>query len=196
MGITIHYSGKLKETANLSNLIEEARDIAEIYQWKYTQFPIANPDDSKKQDPVTGICFSPLNCEPVWLCFLPDGNLCNPVLLSMTDVSGALENKSDFPPEVIGCFTKTQYAGEDIHKLIVHLLKYLSAKYFESFEVFDEGYFWETGDEELLKKTFELYRQHLDSLAEAISHIPKSSEENFEAYFQKLMKHIRKNKGI
>ncbi len=33
MGLTLHYSGKISKDASLPGLIEEVKDIAEIYNW-------------------------------------------------------------------------------------------------------------------------------------------------------------------
>jgi hypothetical protein len=35
MGLTFHYSGKFDENASLTQFIEEVKDIAEVYHWKY-----------------------------------------------------------------------------------------------------------------------------------------------------------------
>jgi hypothetical protein len=44
MGISIHYKGRLKAKSSLPGLIEEVKDIAEIYKWRYfifeEQFPV------------------------------------------------------------------------------------------------------------------------------------------------------------
>ena len=38
MGLSIHYSGAFKQSASLSSLIEEVKDIAEAYNWEYHVF--------------------------------------------------------------------------------------------------------------------------------------------------------------
>ena len=53
-------------------------------------------------------------------------------------------------------FVKTQFAPIDVHITIVKLLKYIKKKYFPSLNVSDEGEYWETGDEALLKKNLDL----------------------------------------
>ena len=36
MGLSIHYSGSFNRGASLIEMIEEVKDIAEIYKWKST----------------------------------------------------------------------------------------------------------------------------------------------------------------
>ena len=69
---------------------------------------------------------------------------------------------------------KTQYAGIEIHKLIIHLLKYLSGKYLQDFKVIDEGEYWETGDEKLLQDTFKRYTDLIESFASSLETYPKN----------------------
>ncbi|MFA5806696.1 MAG: hypothetical protein WC879_18850, partial [Melioribacteraceae bacterium] len=86
---------------------------------------------------------------------------------------------------------KTQFAGSNVHKLIIHLLKYLCKKYFQEFEVIDEGHYWETEDEKLLEETFEKYNDLLDSVGSALENIPMDSAETFEEYFDRILKIIQ-----
>jgi len=38
MGLSIHYSGSFNPKASLQAMIEEVKDIAETYKWKYFVF--------------------------------------------------------------------------------------------------------------------------------------------------------------
>ncbi|MCL4549816.1 MAG: hypothetical protein M1495_14735 [Bacteroidetes bacterium] len=64
-------------------------------------------------------------------------------------------------------------------------------KYFQEFEVIDEGHYWETGNEMLLEKTFEKYNDLLDSVGLALENIPMTSDETFEQYFSRILKIIK-----
>ena len=86
---------------------------------------------------------------------------------------------------------KTQFSGSSVHKLIIHLLKHLSKKYFQEFEVIDEGHYWETEDEKLLEETFKKYNDLLDSVGSALQNIPMASDETFEQYFSRILKIIK-----
>lgn len=73
MGITIHYSGRLKEAEILPALIEEVKDIAQANHWKYHIFETLIAADKfgaeKYDNNIYGILFSPPESEPVWLTF-------------------------------------------------------------------------------------------------------------------------------
>lgn len=87
---------------------------------------------------------------------------------------------------------KTQFAGSDTHKIIIHLLKYLSGKYFSDFKLIDEGEYWETGDEKLLEKKFKQYTELLDTVSFSIQNYLMKKDETFEEYFSRVLKHISK----
>ena len=190
MGLTIHYNGKFNENASLSEMIEEVKDIAEIYNWQYTiyekQFRARCFDNDSFNDEIYGISFTPPESESVCLSFLSNGRMSSPAHLKY------LGNATDESEKkyLYMLSTKTQYAGSDIHKLIVHLLKYISKKYFKEFNVIDEGKYWETGDEKLLEDTFKRYNDLLDSVGFALENIPMESNETFENYFARVLKLI------
>ena len=87
---------------------------------------------------------------------------------------------------------KTQYAGWQIHALIVGLLQYLSKKYFSQFEVSDEGLYWETGDTAILQQTFSRYNRLLESVSTAFESFPLQEGETMEAYIERMMGFVKK----
>src|SRR6266508_4286767 len=147
MGLSIHYSGKIKNTDLIPNLVEEVKDICISLQWKYHLF-----DDEL----VKGICFSPPECEPLFFTFSKTGVLCSPVLLQY----------KIHPATTIS--VKTQFAGIEAHKAVIKLLKHLKAKYFTEFELNDEGGYWESDDEQILQQQFRNYELILDTVSEAL----------------------------
>ena len=90
---------------------------------------------------------------------------------------------------------KTQYAGIEIHKLIIHLLKYLDQKYFQNFTVSDEGKYWETLDEKLLQDIFKRYTDLTESFISSLQRYPINSGESFEAYFKRVLKQSHERDG-
>ena len=44
MGLSIHYSGRLRKAASLPALIEEVKDVSDVYGWKYYIFETHFPD--------------------------------------------------------------------------------------------------------------------------------------------------------
>ena len=87
--------------------------------------------------------------------------------------------------------TKTQYAGRNVHKIIIHLLKYLSKKYFSEFELHDEGHYWETNDEKVLDENLDRYEDLIDSFGFALDNVPMNSNETIEEYFSRIIKIIQ-----
>ena len=54
MGLSIHYSGSFRNGASLSEMIEEVRDIVEVYDWEYLIFEkqINNKETNKKKKQI------------------------------------------------------------------------------------------------------------------------------------------------
>ncbi len=197
MGLTIHYSGSFNKNASLSEMIEEVKDIAEIYKWKYNIFEKQFPKNGLGKDDfnnkIYGIHFTPPECETVSLTFLSNGRMsCLPNLRHFGNTKD--EERRQF---IYMLWTKTQFAGVQTHKVIVHLLKYLSKKYLSEFNVDDEGHYWETGDEKILEKTFRQYNALLDNVSSAIHNFPIKQGENIEQYFERVLKtiHLKKKRN-
>ena len=146
MGLSIHYSGRLKDIILIPQLSEEVKEICETFQWTFHLF---DDEDFK------GICFYASECEPVFLTFNNTPALASPLLWQL---------KMETSPISV----KTQFAGIDNHIALIKLLKYLKSRYFNTFELFDEGGYWESGDEEVLRKQFSRYTFILDAVCEAL----------------------------
>ena len=194
MGLTINYTGNFNPNASLSEMIEEVKDIVEIYKWKYhifeTKFPKNNFGDNNFNEDIYGISFSPPSCEPVLLCFLSNGKMANPFMFQYW-----LKSKDKNDEQLIyGNFTKTQYAGIEVHKQIIHLLKHLSNKYLTNFRVIDEGKYWETEDEKLLQETFNRYTDLIENFASSVNNFPIKSGESLRDYFERLIKQLQSKK--
>lgn len=190
MGLSIHYNGRFNAQSSLSEMIEEVRDIAEIYNWQYTiyeqHFPFIQIDGHIYTEKIYGISFTPPDCETINLCFLSNGRMSSHVNLKCF---GNSTNQA-YQKYLYMLSTKTQFAGSIVHKLVIHLLKYLSKKYFQEFEVIDDGHYWETGDEKLLDNTFKQYNDLLNSVSFALENVPMKPDETFEQYFERVLKEI------
>jgi len=190
MGLSFHYNGSFSAKASLPAMIEEVKGIAERFQWEYhiyeKGFPENNFDKTHYNQNISGISFTPEECETVWLCFLSDGKMSSPTNLWFY---GNSEDKEE-QEYLYMLSVKTQYAGIEIHKLLIHLLKYLNTKYFQDFTVTDEGQYWETGDEKLLQDTFKRYTYLIDSFAASIENYPVKTGETHEAYFERILKQM------
>ena len=193
MGLSIHYSGRFNPAASLKAMIEEVKDIAAIYKWDYfvfdDEFSAGSLGKTTYSQRIYGICFTPPECETVDLCFLSNGKMSSAVNLKFY---GNPKNKEE-AEYLYMLFTKTQYAGIEIHKLIIHLLKYISKKYLLDFTLLDEGEYWETGDEKLLEENFKRYTSLINGFVSSVQNYPINPGESFEAYFERLLKQIQKN---
>jgi len=195
MGLSIYYKGNFNKNSSLEELIEEVKDIAEIQNWKYhifdQEFPAQNTDEENWSD-LYGICFTPPGCETVDIVFNNQGKMTNLFMFFYFN-----NNPGTGKPEnIYDIAVKTQYAGIEIHKLIIHLFKYLEKKYFTAFEMTDEGCYWETGDEIKLKERFDRYNFIVDSVAGSFNDFPKLDNENMEDYLSRILKEIAKNKNL
>lgn len=196
MGLTFHYNGRFNKDASLPKMINEVIDIVEACKWDYRvyerDFPPGNGAGDSYNDSIYGISFSPPDCETVWLCFLSNHRMSSPLhLQNWGNTTDPSEKKYLYM-----LFTKTQFAGEETHKFIIELFRYLEKQnYFEALEISDEGEYWETGDENHLKERFEKYRAILDNVSFALENVPKEENESFEAYFSRLLRIIHEKKG-
>jgi hypothetical protein len=170
MGLTIHYRGLLRDPGLAGALQDEASAIAGLLEWPCH---LINDEDIK------GIILNPDGCEPLVLCFTARGRLVSPF--------------QNTEPQWI--FTKTQYAGVDVHMTIIRLLKYLEEKYFAEFELKDEGEFWETGDEAHLREIWSRYEAAMDAVGLALSQFPAGRDESAGALFARLEAYLRRQLG-
>jgi hypothetical protein len=163
MGLSFHYSGRIREYNKIDSLIEEVKDLCRDLNWTY---------DILDDDQIKGIIVGVGESEPLWFTFVPDGRTCNVINLQYTDPNDKYYSL---------CAVKTQYAGPEVHISMIKMLRYISEKYFSEIEVMDEGEYWETGDEENLRKIFARYTMIIDAFAaklETMERIPGESEES------------------
>lgn len=185
MGLTIHYSGKLKNASELMLLIDEVRDIAIEKEWDYFIFEEEfenNKFTSKPDlDKLFGIMVTPKNSEPMCFSFLSDGRMCGIINFNVITINNEIDEDLAF-----SLFTKTQYAGFEIHKQLIVLLDHISKKYLVDFTCSDEGQYWETRDEDLLIETFKRFGSFIDSFASSLEMIPPNENENIEDFILRI----------
>ncbi len=191
MGLCINYKGRLSPQADLSELITEVKDMAEVYGWKYfifdEKFPDKAPSEPVNTERIYGICFTPPECETVHISFLENRQICSIASLRLFE-NESEERRKELTEWV---FVKTQFAGIEIHKILIHLFRYLSDKYFIEFEMMDEGQYWETDDEKVLEENFARYNFLLNTLVIGLESFPKEVGESFEDYFARLMQWVK-----
>ena len=187
MGLTIHYSGKLRNPDSLTELIKEAIDISESMHWPYELI------DPEPDIPVSGILVAPEGSEPLWLTFHHEGFMCNPMLFEYVR---KVEGK-DIPADAEQwLFTKTQFAGVEAHIAMIKFLRYLSGKYFDRFDLHDESRYWETGDEAQCRQIFGKYDQMMSMVGDALDDMNIDPGESQESVIAKIEKMLEEKFGM
>ena len=182
MGLSIHYLGTISSMVLVNQLTDETADVCESMNWNYRIIT------GSGNEGLNGIAFSPENCEPVFLTFLPNGRMCSPTSLMNKD----FYSLNGIDPDLIYTIsTKTQFAGPDTHIALLKLLRYLKEKYFENFELDDEGYYWGTNDEKILFRRFDEYNQAISAVKNVLPemyHIPGENAESLANRIEDVLK--------
>jgi hypothetical protein len=179
MGVSIHYSGQLKEAAQLPLLIEEVEDIAKILEWKYTTFLRAYPNNEFEAIPSDndyGIMVSPPECEPVVFIFDYEGHLYSPWLKQYFTDRFYIYNIS----------TKTQFAGADIHIKVIELMKHLNRKYLCNFTMLDEADYWETGNRKTVEEKISFLGDKINQLTVGLKNTKMKDGETMEDFIRRI----------
>jgi hypothetical protein len=187
MGLTIHYSGTLRNPELLPSLIREAVDVAESMKWAY-EFIHPAPGI-----PISGVIVAPEGSEPLWLTFHRDGFMCNPVLFEYVLEKEGQEIPADAEQWL---FTKTQYAGVEAHIALIHFIRHISQKYFDRFELHDESRYWETSDEALCREIFGKYDEMMDMVGAALDEMEIDPDESQESVIAKIEKMLTERFGM
>ncbi len=172
MGLTFHYQGTIKDTSRITALSDEVKDICETMDWRYQDRDFEFKLDTHVLQHIgygdvssiilRGIMFCPHpESEWVYLYFSEKGALTSPATLQFVDPN--LD-----PNFAFSAFTKTQFAGPEVHIAVLKLLDYLNKKYELSLQISDEGEYWETRDEARLRKNFERNGLLIDMVAHAL----------------------------
>lgn len=194
MGLSIHYKGRLKETASLPVISEELKEIAGVFGWRFSvfnkNFDWTLPGLSSEPLSVSGVFITPAECETIILVFDQAGRLCSPSWLSFYD-------KSRDPQDlewVHQISVKTQFAGVEVHKKVIHLFKYLHKNYFAELDFMDEGNYWETLDETIVQAQFSRYNELLDNFSLALESTQQNPGENIEDFIKRVVQRLRDKK--
>jgi hypothetical protein len=174
MGITIHYKGKLNSADDIDPFCKEMEDIAKSMEWKCNSFDF----DEKDKTPVKGLFIGPH----------PKAEM----LQLMFDKSGFLRNAlmfEHFPHDDEITYlnhTKTQFAPVEIHVAVIKLLKYIRQKYISNFDVYDEGDYWQTGDEKILKEKIDFLNGAINHMSDVLNSIKFEENETAESVADKI----------
>lgn len=174
MGLSIYYKGKIGDVRLIDGLVDEVADICASLAWNQTII---------RDENVDGIVFSPEKCEPCFFTFNKQGVLTNPI---------AIEYEIEPVDFVIA---KTQFAGIDAHMAIIKLIRHLSEKYFSEFELTDEGMYWETNDEAVLRERFSTYEASLNFVAAILDNMEARPGETAASLADRIEALLRKASG-
>ena len=172
MGLTISYRGTLRNPNYIELFLEDVADICMEIGWPY--MPIHRSDIM----PTQGIKITPMGSEPIWLTFLANGRMYDPSHFIYT-TRPYLEVVNEERHNWI--FTKTQYAGVYTHMAIIKFFRYLSAKYFEEFELHDQSQYWETDDVSVCLIRFDAFYEVLDRMADLLDSDEDMEQEELES---------------
>lgn len=194
MGLSLHYSAKIKSPEDVDLLSAEVAAICRESGWKFqlwdslekVEEPFLPKEPGQGGDykgvPLKGIvCTIHEKCEPVFLTFAPSGYTTSFINLKFVD------QIADINPDLVYTISvKTQFAGPQIHIVLVNLLRYLGQKYCSELQVSDEGGFWETNDEAVLLSAFQQYDDLLNMVAATLQSIPLDQDDTPEGLARKI----------
>jgi hypothetical protein len=181
MGVTIHYKGKLNSADNIDSFCEEMEDIAKSMGWKNTVIDKFNTND---KTPVKGVIIKPHEkSESLQLITDQQGNLRNVFAFEFAGEDSELTYMN---------FIKTQFAPVEIHVAVIKLLKYIQQKYISNLDVYDEGDYWQTGDEKILKGKIDFLNKAMDQLEGILSSIKFEENETAESVADKIEEVLKK----
>jgi hypothetical protein len=145
MGVTIHFEGRVQDEAAYLALLDTATAFANRHHWPVQSIHlkeaallrVRDEQDWDYSGPVKGVIIHPHeDCDTVRLEF--DRDL------------------------YIQEFTKTQFAGAQIHLRVLELLRALEP-FFTELAIEDEGEYWETKDLQLLESHIEHSQSAIDA---------------------------------
>jgi len=148
----LQYRGRLQKPHLVDSLQAEVEEICSIQAWPYQIWDESWANSQAPQKSLRGISFTTYpGAEMVWLTFQSDGVLQS--LISRLNPT-FVGNATDVPWQRM----RIRLDEATIHLSVCRLLRYLSAQYFELFEVQDESGYWQHRDEAQLS-------QHLEAAA-------------------------------
>lgn len=182
MGVTIHYKGKLDCVENIDSFCEEMEDIAKSMGWKYSVFDF----NEKDREPLKGLIIGPhQKSEPLPFMVDKKGFLRNPFML---EISKGDDEYTWFN------HIKTQFAPVEIHVAVIKLLKYIQQKYISNLDVYDEGDYWQTGDQTLLKRKINFLNSVMDQFEDVLNSVKFEENETAESVADKIEEILKKTK--
>lgn len=194
MGLTIHYHGRIADKQKLPQLIEELEEISKVHEWDYhileREFPSGDYPEDEHDGNLYGILFNPPGSEPVSFTFLRNGRMCGPMQLNCWGESTNEKERR----YLYMISTKTQYAGSEIHKMVIRIFRYIVPRFLSDFEMMDEAEYWETNDSKLLEENFRRNTELINGFADALSENTNHEGEGIETYLERVIREFWEKK--
>ena len=196
MGVTLYYHGSLRQPQDVHGLISELTDIATANHWKY--HVLDDPWDKEVTVKLVhdeglarfvgnaglkGIVLSPHpESEGVHLLFDKEG-----VLRSLLEMTDPPDKRDGF------AFTKTQFAGIDVHIQLVHLLEHIGKKYMQEWHLEDDSGYMKHRDRERALEVFHTISDAINAITEAFDtiDIPENIKEDEAKFISLVEERIR-----
>jgi len=193
MGLSFHYSGRLAMPEYLPQLMDEVKQVCDVYKWEYRTHNPAFPEgtDFSKDDfndEIYGITFTPPGCETVAISFLSNGRMSSPVLF----LFHGGEQQSIAKGLLYTLSVKTQFSSPSIHLVLMKLFHHLSEKYLTDFNLIDEAKYWETNDENVMNQNFARYNALLENFSLGIASIQPQKDENLIDYLIRIADRVKR----
>ena len=147
MSITIHFGGQLASLKDLDALLSFTTYYAEEHDWSFSELKEDSQTQLQPWEKGISLQAHP-EIEPLHIYF--DDSL------------------------TLSTFCKTQFGGVDAHLEIIGFLHAIE-DFFQDFWVEDEGDYWKTNDQLLLKSKIDFVAQILDDIDKSIK---EQKEEN------------------
>ena len=174
MGLSIFYSGKLRDNYQLPLLSDEVCDICDGLHWRCEVFEPSNIF------PLSGVMFGPPGAEEIWLTFLSNGCLASPI--NLYDIKG---KRIKYAKSIV-VNSVVQYSGAEAHMQLIKMLRYLSKKYFGHFHLIDESEYWETNNPEKCRDWFVMFDCWMKNMSSDLGKLDGRGHEDGKTYQQRL----------
>jgi hypothetical protein len=159
----LRYRGRLQNPHHAELLRQEVEEICGIQGWPHQLWQENWADHAAKQAGLRGISFNTFpGAEMVWLTFYPDGVLQS--LISRLNPT-FMGHEADIPWQRM----RIRLDRPDIHLSVCRLLRYLSGRYFEHFEVEDDSGYWQHRDEARFTQQLQIFDEQLRRQRDAAS---------------------------
>ncbi len=187
MGLSIFYSGMLRNVQQIPSLTAELLDICDHLNWRCDEYC---PTTS---NPIQGMWFAPPGADRIWMTSLHSGVLAEPELNLTKEGIDAWMKSSWKDNRMNPC---TQFAGPEAHMQLIGILKHISQKYFQHFQLVDESEYWESGNAEKCRDWFAMFGVWMDNMSADLGKLDGRGYESGENIQERVERLLRNGKSF